>query len=178
VEGGTEGAEIHFVVGGLEVKETATWASGTNVEFNLSITSQLTPKAAEPTKTPIPTQTPIYITTDSGQEQSTSDPVEAATEQPSSDTEGPTIAENGQTETQAAGVAVGSNNQEDQTPISELNNQSSNVEESTPGSENDQDAPNIQFWSILIISVVLGVVLLIIFLLRKKAKNKHENLLF
>jgi hypothetical protein len=181
IEGGTEGSEIHFRVGDLEVNETAIWMSGTNVELDLSISSDLTPKQAQPTKTPIPTQTPINIPTNSTQQQSALDPTISATVQPTSGMEAQAVPGSEKTEsdfTQVAEVVDESNAQSDQTVLSEQDNPSTNLEESTSNSKENQEVRTIQFWLILIISVVIGIALIIIFLLRKKSKNRHEDLLF
>ena len=61
VDGGKEGDSIRFTLGGLPVAQTGTWHSGTNVELNLSVTTSATPLPPQPTKTSLPTQTPIPV---------------------------------------------------------------------------------------------------------------------
>jgi len=175
VEGGTEGSQIHFMVGDLEVNETSTWSSGTNVELNLTITSDSTPKQAEPTKTPVPTQTPISISTDPNQQQTTPDPTVSATVQPTSDGENQIIPESEQTEStlDAVEVADVSDN-----PSDHPADQSLDLDESNLAVEDEPDTNSNHLWLILIICGVIGGGILIVFILRKKSKNNYENLLF
>jgi hypothetical protein len=61
VDGGKEGDTIRFSIGGLPVAQTGTWHSGTNVELNLAVTASATLLPPQPTKTSLPTQTPIPV---------------------------------------------------------------------------------------------------------------------
>ena len=57
-EGGREGDTIQFQVGGIVMSQTAAWHSGTNVELNLSATSDAPPSTPVPTVEPTPTTPP------------------------------------------------------------------------------------------------------------------------
>jgi hypothetical protein len=63
VEGGQEGDIIRFMLAGFLVRETATWFSGTDTEFNLSLTTNPTLPPPQPTETPPPTQTAVILPT-------------------------------------------------------------------------------------------------------------------
>jgi hypothetical protein len=58
-EGGVEGDEISFRVGGLDASQTGTWHSGTNVELNLTVTSTAALNSPQSTPAPLATQTTI-----------------------------------------------------------------------------------------------------------------------
>ena len=74
VEGGVRGDVIQFVVGGLTANETGIWNSGTFVEFNLTVTSKSTVEPPQPTRTLLPTQTPIKLPTQPAAVQPTNKP--------------------------------------------------------------------------------------------------------
>jgi len=57
IEGGKEGDVMRFMVAGFLIRETATWRSGTDIEFNLSLTANATLPPPHPTEPPPPTQT-------------------------------------------------------------------------------------------------------------------------
>ena len=57
IEGGIEGDMIRFMLGGFLIRETVTWQSGTDIEFNLSLIANATLPPPEPTETPPPTET-------------------------------------------------------------------------------------------------------------------------
>ena len=63
IEGGQESDVIRFMLAGFLVRETATWQSGTDTEFNLSLTANATLQPPQPTETPTPTQTPLPMPT-------------------------------------------------------------------------------------------------------------------
>jgi hypothetical protein len=58
-EGGIEGDEIRFRVGGLDTGQIGTWHSGTNVELNLTVTSTAALNSPQSTPAPLATQTTI-----------------------------------------------------------------------------------------------------------------------
>jgi hypothetical protein len=57
VDGGREGEQIFFEVGGLVAEQTGTWHSGTNVELNLTVSSQDQDTETIAVDTPSPTHT-------------------------------------------------------------------------------------------------------------------------
>ena len=81
VEGGVEGDVIHFIVGGLMANETGKWQSGTYIELNLTVTSESTAEPPQPTRTPLPSQTPIKLPTQPMALQSTNSPALQATDE-------------------------------------------------------------------------------------------------
>jgi len=56
IDGGREGEQIFFEVGGLVADQTGTWHSATNVELNLTVTSQDHDSETVVLDTPSPTQ--------------------------------------------------------------------------------------------------------------------------
>ena len=56
VDGGREGDQITFEIGGLVAEQTATWHSGTSVELNLTVSSQDQDSEPIAVDTPSPTQ--------------------------------------------------------------------------------------------------------------------------
>lgn len=81
VEGGVEGDVIHFIVGGLMANETGKWQSGTYIELNLTVTSESTAEPPQPTRTPLPSQTPIKLPTQPMALQPTNSPALQATDE-------------------------------------------------------------------------------------------------
>jgi hypothetical protein len=69
IDGGREGEQIFFEVGGLVADQTGTWHSATNVELNLTVTSQDHDSETVVLDTPSPTQA-IDQTEDSGSAES------------------------------------------------------------------------------------------------------------
>ncbi len=63
VEGGREGDQVSFRIGGQLAEQTATWHSGTNVEMALSAAFQPTSPPAEPTQPSLPTSTAFVVLT-------------------------------------------------------------------------------------------------------------------
>jgi hypothetical protein len=63
IEGGIEGDMIRFMLGGFLIRETVTWQSGTDIEFNLSLTANATLPPPQPTETFPPTPTPLSTQT-------------------------------------------------------------------------------------------------------------------
>lgn len=63
VDGGRDGDVIRFMLAGFMVRKTATWQSGTDTEFNLSLTANATLPPPQPTDTPPPTQTAVTLPT-------------------------------------------------------------------------------------------------------------------
>jgi hypothetical protein len=61
LDGGREGDEIRFKIGGVLADQTATWHSGTNVKLSLTSTSSKPVSTPRATPTPPPTQTAIII---------------------------------------------------------------------------------------------------------------------
>jgi len=59
VEGGKEGDIVQIKVGGVLASQTGVWRGGTNVELNLTVTSQASLAAPQATPTGVPTQTPL-----------------------------------------------------------------------------------------------------------------------
>ena len=70
IDGGREGEQIFFEVDGLVADQTCTWHSGTNVELNLTVTSQDQDSETVVLDTPSPTKA-IDQTEDSGLAEST-----------------------------------------------------------------------------------------------------------
>ena len=62
IEGGKAGQEITFLIGGVEAKQTATWASATNVRLDLTASAPYT-FTPPPTLTHTPTRTPTRTAT-------------------------------------------------------------------------------------------------------------------
>ncbi len=58
-EGGVDGDEVYFRVGGLDAGQTGTWHSGTNVELDLTVTSTAALNSPQLTPAPLATQTTI-----------------------------------------------------------------------------------------------------------------------
>jgi hypothetical protein len=56
VDGGREGEQITFLIGGLVAAQSGTWHSGTNVELNLTVSSQDQDSETNAVDTPSPTQ--------------------------------------------------------------------------------------------------------------------------
>jgi len=98
VEGGQEGDTIRFLLAGFLVRETATWQSGTDTEFNLSLTANATLPPPQPTQTPtlthttppLPTQTPITPPTQTPTSLATQTTITQPTQTPVTDI-GPTL---------------------------------------------------------------------------------------
>ena len=82
IEGGKEGDMIRFMLAGFLIKETATWQSGTDTEFNLSLTANATLPPPQPTETPTATQTPLPMPTQTDITQPTPTPTSLATQTP------------------------------------------------------------------------------------------------
>ena len=61
IEGGKEGDAVHFKISGIDAVESGTWHSATNVELNLSATSETILNTPMATPSHVPTQTPITI---------------------------------------------------------------------------------------------------------------------
>ena len=80
VEGGQEGDIIRFMLAGFLVRETATWQSGTDTEFNLSLTANATLPPPQPTETPTATQTPLTMPTQTPFTQPTQTPTSLPTQ--------------------------------------------------------------------------------------------------
>lgn len=57
IEGGKEGDMIRFMLAGFLIRETATWQSGTNFAFDLTLTANATLPPPQPTDTPLPVNT-------------------------------------------------------------------------------------------------------------------------
>ena len=82
IEGGKEGDMIRFMLAGFLIKETATWQSGTDTEFNLSLTANATLPPPQPTETPTATQTPLPLLTQTPTSLASQTPVNGPTEYP------------------------------------------------------------------------------------------------
>ena len=104
VEGGKEGDVVKFRIGGLLANESAVWHSGVNFELNLTIDTLETPQPPEPTKTPLPTQTPIInptqAPTNTPVNEPTTRPTQAVTQNPV--TQATATIQSGQTNTETA----------------------------------------------------------------------------
>lgn len=61
VEGGREGDQVSFRIGGQLAEQTATWHSGTNVEMALSAVYLPTSIPVEPTQPSLPTSTALVV---------------------------------------------------------------------------------------------------------------------
>lgn len=59
IDGGVEGDTIQFEIGGVLAKETAVWKGATNIELNLSASSDAMLTGPQMTAQPSPTQTEI-----------------------------------------------------------------------------------------------------------------------
>jgi hypothetical protein len=59
VEGGKDGDIVQIKVGGVLAGQTGVWHSGSNVELDLTVTSQASLAAPQVTPTGVPTQTPL-----------------------------------------------------------------------------------------------------------------------
>lgn len=63
IEGGKEGDTIRFTVGGVSAEPPAEWHSGTNVNLDLSATSEVPIEKPVTPPAPVPTQTAITFST-------------------------------------------------------------------------------------------------------------------
>jgi hypothetical protein len=61
IDGGKEGEEISFRIGGVMANEKGVWHSATNVELNLTATAETPIDTPIPKRTAVPTQTAIVV---------------------------------------------------------------------------------------------------------------------
>ena len=78
IEGGKEGDTIRFTVGGVSAEPSAAWHSGTNVNLDLSATSESPIEQPVTPPAPVPTQTAITLPTMIPESTAISQPIPAA----------------------------------------------------------------------------------------------------